>query len=86
MNGLAKIVISRTLDTAEWAHTQPIRDDVAVELTKLKQQPGKNMVIMGKRRDKPAWRRRWKSSAPKGQRPTATPSHASTTCEGVAKR
>jgi dihydrofolate reductase len=47
MNGLAKIVISRTLDTAEWAHTQPIRDDVAVELTKLKQQPGKNMVIMG---------------------------------------
>ena len=22
--------------------------------------------VMGKRRDKPAWRRRWKSSAPKG--------------------
>jgi hypothetical protein len=24
------------------------------------------LTIMGKRRDKPAWRRRWKSSAPKG--------------------
>src|SRR6266511_1567173 len=40
----------------------------------------------GKRRDEPAWRRRWKSSTLKGQRPTAAPSHASTTREGVAKR
>ena len=42
--------------------------------------------IRRKRRDKPAWRRRWKSSTSKGKRPTAAPSHASTTCEGVAKR
>jgi dihydrofolate reductase len=47
MNGLAKIVVSRTLDTAEWAHTQLIGDGVADVLAKLKQQPGKNMLIMG---------------------------------------
>jgi len=47
MNGLAKIVISQTLDTAEWAPTQLIGDCVADVLAKLKQQPGKNMLIMG---------------------------------------
>ena len=47
MNGLAKIVVSRTLGTADWAPTQLIGDDVAEVLAKLKQQPGKNMLIMG---------------------------------------
>jgi dihydrofolate reductase len=47
MNDLAKIVISRTLDTAEWAHTQLITEDVAETVAKLKQQPGQNMVILG---------------------------------------
>jgi len=47
MNTLAKIVISRTLDTAEWAPVQLIGDDAADVLAKLKQQPGKNMLIMG---------------------------------------
>jgi dihydrofolate reductase len=47
MNGLAKIVISRTLGTADWAPTQLIGSDVAEMLAKLKQQPGKNMMIMG---------------------------------------
>src|ERR1019366_4213849 len=42
--------------------------------------------VLGKRRDKPAWRRRWKSSTSKGERPTTALSHASTTREGVAKR
>src|ERR1017187_742175 len=44
------------------------------------------MRALGKRRDKPAWRRRWKSSTSKGERPTTALSHASTTREGVAKR
>ena len=48
MNGLAKIVISRTLGTAKWAPAQLIEDDVTEVLTKLKQQPGKNMLIMGR--------------------------------------
>ena len=47
MNGLAKIVISQTLDTAEWAPEQLIGDNVAGVLARLKQQPGKNMLIMG---------------------------------------
>ena len=47
MNGLAKIVISRTVDTAEWTPTQLIGDNVADVLAKLKQQPRKNMLIMG---------------------------------------
>jgi dihydrofolate reductase len=47
MNSLAKIVISRTLDAAEWAPIQLIGDDAAEVLAKLKQQPGKNMLIMG---------------------------------------
>src|SRR5215470_6901960 len=47
MNGLAKIVISRTLDAAEWAHTQLITEDVAEAVAKLKHQPGQNMLILG---------------------------------------
>ncbi len=47
MNSLPKIVVSRTLDQAEWANTRLIGDDVVEELTKLKQQPGKDIVILG---------------------------------------
>ena len=47
MNSLAKIVISRTLSTADWTPTQLIGSDVAEVLAKLKQQPGKNMMILG---------------------------------------
>jgi dihydrofolate reductase len=32
MNGLSKIVVSRTLDEAEWANTRLIKDDVTDEL------------------------------------------------------
>jgi dihydrofolate reductase len=47
MNGLSKIVVSRTLDSADWANTRLIKDDVTDELTKLKQQPGKDIAILG---------------------------------------
>jgi dihydrofolate reductase len=47
MNALAKIAISRTLVTADWAHTQLVGGDAAEVLARLKQQPGKNMLIMG---------------------------------------
>ena len=47
MNDLAKIVVSRTLDKAEWANTRFIKDDITDELTKLKQQPGKDIAILG---------------------------------------
>jgi dihydrofolate reductase len=47
MNGLSKIVVSRTLDTADWANTRVINADVAGELIRLKQEPGKDIVILG---------------------------------------
>jgi dihydrofolate reductase len=47
MNGLSKIVVSRTLERAEWANTRLIKDDVAQELRELKEQPGKDIAILG---------------------------------------
>jgi dihydrofolate reductase len=47
MNSLPKLVVSRTLKDATWANTRLLGSDVAAELTKHKQQPGKDMVIMG---------------------------------------
>ena len=47
MNGLSKIVVSRTLERAEWANTRLIKDDVAQELSDLKQQPGTDIAILG---------------------------------------
>ena len=47
MNGFPKIVISHTLDKAEWNNTRLIKDNVAEEITKLKQQPGKDIIIDG---------------------------------------
>ena len=47
MNALDKIVVSRTLHTVAWAPTQLIGDDAAEAVAKLKQQPGKAMMIMG---------------------------------------
>ena len=47
MNGLPKLVVSRTLREADWANTRIIDDDVAGELTKLKQQPGKDIAVFG---------------------------------------
>jgi dihydrofolate reductase len=47
MNTLPKLVVSQTLDRADWANTRILRDDVAAELTRLKQQPGKDIAIFG---------------------------------------
>jgi dihydrofolate reductase len=47
MNDLPKIVVSRTLEKAEWSNTRLIDDQVRDELTKLKQQPGKDIAILG---------------------------------------
>lgn len=47
MNTTPKIVISRTLPQATWAGTQIISDHAEQELAKLKQQPGKDIVIQG---------------------------------------
>ena len=47
MNHLPKIVFSKTLDKAEWNNSRLVKADAAEEISKLKQQPGKDMVILG---------------------------------------
>jgi dihydrofolate reductase len=47
MNSLPKIVFSRTLAAADWNNTKLIKENVAAEVARLKQQPGKDLVILG---------------------------------------
>lgn len=47
MNDLPKIVFSNTLDRVEWNNSRLVRENIAEEVSKLKQQPGKDMVIFG---------------------------------------
>ncbi|MDG0808666.1 dihydrofolate reductase family protein [Cohnella rhizosphaerae] len=42
-----KIVLSSTMDKAEWNNTMVIKDHIAEEMNALKAQPGKNLVIFG---------------------------------------
>jgi len=47
MNSAPKIVVSRTLKEATWQNTRLLNGDLAGEIHKLKQQPGKGMCILG---------------------------------------
>lgn len=47
MNGLPKIVFSKTLTHASWNNTRLVKDNAADEVRELKRQPGKNIVILG---------------------------------------
>ena len=47
MNKTPKYVVSTTLDKAEWTNSTLINTNVAAEITRLKQQPGKNLSIVG---------------------------------------
>ncbi|MFA6024430.1 MAG: dihydrofolate reductase family protein [Candidatus Gracilibacteria bacterium] len=47
LEGVEKIVVSTTLPEQDWNNTRVIRENVVEELTKLKQEPGKNLVIFG---------------------------------------
>src|SRR6185295_1195127 len=40
MNSLPKIVFSRTLEKADWNNTRLVKENIAEEVSKLKQQPG----------------------------------------------
>lgn len=44
---VTKIVFSRTMKEAGWNNTIVINDNIAEEINKLKQQPGKDLVIFG---------------------------------------
>jgi dihydrofolate reductase len=46
MNGYPKYVASNTLETTEW-NASLIKGDIAEEINKLKQQPGKDILVFG---------------------------------------
>jgi len=47
MNTLPKVVFSRTLQKAEWNNTRLIKDNVAQEILKMKQEPGNDLAVFG---------------------------------------
>ncbi len=47
MNNIDKYVVSATLENAEWTNSHIIKDNVAEEISKLKNQPGKNILVAG---------------------------------------
>ena len=46
-NNVRKYVVSTTLDKAEWNNSTLIKDNVVEEITKLKQQDGKDIAVHG---------------------------------------
>ncbi|HEX9124337.1 MAG TPA: dihydrofolate reductase family protein [Actinomycetota bacterium] len=47
LNRVQKYVASRTLKSVEWQNTTLLQGDVAEEVGKLKEQPGKNISVLG---------------------------------------
>jgi dihydrofolate reductase len=47
MNTADKIVFSRTLEKVEWSNTRMVKDNIEEEIKNMKQQPGKNMTLLG---------------------------------------
>lgn len=47
VENISKIVFSKSLKKVEWNNTTLIKENIAEELLKLKQQPGKDLVIFG---------------------------------------
>jgi len=47
MNNLPKIVFSKTLKKVEWKNSRLVSGSIQEEVSKLKQQPGKDIVVLG---------------------------------------
>lgn len=47
MNAKAKIVFSGTLDKADWNNTRLAKNNIPAEISSLKAQPGKDLIIFG---------------------------------------
>jgi dihydrofolate reductase len=45
MNTTPKVLVSTTIENADWGPTTVIRDDVAAQLAELKRQPGTNINV-----------------------------------------
>jgi dihydrofolate reductase len=48
INAMPKYVFSSTLENAEWNNTTIVRGDVVAEVTKLKQQEGRDLLVYGR--------------------------------------
>lgn len=46
-NNVRKYVVSTTLDTAEWTNSVVIGDNIVAEITRLKQEDGRNITLHG---------------------------------------
>jgi dihydrofolate reductase len=47
LNGTPKYVASTTLESVRWQNSTLIKGDVAEEVAKLKEQPGRNIAVLG---------------------------------------
>jgi dihydrofolate reductase len=47
MNGYPKYVVSTTLQQAAWNNSTIIRGDIAAEITRIKEQPGRDIIVFG---------------------------------------
>ncbi len=47
MNSVPKIVVSRTLEKADWNNTRLVKENAAEQVAKLKQQPGNDLYVFG---------------------------------------
>jgi dihydrofolate reductase len=47
MNSLPKFVVSTTLEEVEWNNSTLIKENIPEEVSKLKQQPGQDILIAG---------------------------------------
>ena len=47
MNNFPKYVVSKSLDLVTWANSLVIKHDAVAEIEKLKEQPGKNITMLG---------------------------------------
>lgn len=47
MNEIPKLVISKTLQTADWNNTTLIKENASAEIKKLKDESGKDMYVFG---------------------------------------
>ncbi len=47
LNQLPKIVFSKTLEKVEWSNSGLFKEDIAEEIPKAKQQPGRDLILYG---------------------------------------
>jgi dihydrofolate reductase len=47
MNSIPKFVVSTTLEEVEWNNSTLIKENIAEEVAKLKQQPGQDILVAG---------------------------------------